>query len=334
MTPRTAALRPPVRVRGHAMQSATYPVLGIPVRYQSDSPEVLQAADEAFGAWRDAALADEWTGGEPVSIRIRVVPGADLPGPPGDVGFRIRKPDRLSVRAPGLRAWADFTRRAAVARVSRGLLKHRAHFRYSVLDAMTLWIVTGLDRQPIHAAAVMRGGTALLLAGRSGVGKSTLAYAALRAGLAVLSEDFVFLQEAPVPRVWGLPGFVHLHPDAVRWFPELQGVSALIRNNGDLKLAVPSRGAVVGVERAGICLVARGSTPGLERLPPAEIERAFVENPEKGFDLFAATIGPPVRRLAEHGGWRLTLPASPHDAVPMLVQMLDALDAGAGQPIV
>jgi hypothetical protein len=325
MTPRTASVHRPLPARSARMESATYPVLGVPVRYESNSPDVLAVADEAFGSWRGAAPAPEWADAEPVRVRIHLQPGPELAAPP-TVRYRFREPHGASMRAPGLRAFADIARRTATARVTTGMLKQRAHFRYAVLEAMTLWIVTGLDRQPVHAAAVVRGGTALLLAGPSGVGKSTLSYAAMRAGLDVLSEDCVFLQDAPVPRVWGLPGFVHLHPDAVRWFPELQGVSARIRNNGDLKLAMPSRGAVVGVERAGICLLARGPRPGVERLAPGEVERAFVERLEEGFDRFAGSIGPRVRRLAEHGGWRMTLPLSPPDAVPMLMRMLDELD--------
>jgi len=328
MTPSTATLRLSVPVYGRGLHSTTYPVLGIPVRYESDSAEVLQVAEEAFGGWRGAPVSAEWAGADPVAVRIHLTLGHELAGPPAKVRVRLREPGGLSLRAPGLRAFADVGRRRAVARVTTGMLKHRAHFRYAVLEAMTLFILTRLDREPIHAAAVVRGGTALLLAGPGGVGKSTLTYAARRAGLGVLSEDCVFLQEAPAPRVWGFPGFVHLHPDAVRWFPELAGTSALIRNNGDLKLAVRSEGPVVGVERAGICLLARGPVPGIQRLPAAEIERALVENLEEGFDLFAGSIGPRVRRLAEHGGWRLTLPASPADAVPMLARMLDALDAG------
>lgn len=332
MNPRTAALHFPHPVRGHAMQSVTYPVLGIPVRYETSSPQVLDVAEEAFGAWRGARLAEEWIGADPVTVRLHLEPGPELPDPPAGVRIRFREPHGILLRAPGVRGYSDIRRRTAAARITTGVLKQRAHFRYSVLEAMTLWIVTGLDRQPVHAAAVVRGGTALLLAGPSGVGKSTLAYAAQRAGLGVLSEDCIFLQEAPVPRAWGLPGFVHLHPDAVRWFPELEGLSALVRNNGDLKLAVRSHGVAVGVERAGICLLARGPRPGVRRLGAAEVERAFVENLEEGFDRFAGSIRPRVRRLAQHGGWRLTLPPSPLDAVPELMRMLDALNAG--QPAV
>jgi hypothetical protein len=326
MTPRTAILARPAPARAGRMLSVTYPVLGIPIRYESDSPEVLAVAEEAFGCWSAAAPADHWADARPVTVRVHVVPGPEPREHPVTVGARVHGLSALSLRAPGVRGFAHAGRRVAAARITTAMLKQRAQFRYAVLEAMTLFIVTTLDRQPVHAAAVMRGGTALLLAGPSGVGKSSLAYAALRAGLEVLSEDCIFLQEAPVPRAWGLPGFVHLHPDAARWFPELRDVSARVHNAGDLKLAVPSRGAVAGVERAGICLLRRGAEPRLERLPPAEIERAFVENLEQGFDLFADRIGPRVHRLAEHGGWRFTLPSSPVEAVPWLLRMLDALD--------
>ena len=47
---------------------------------------------------------------------------------------------------------------------------------------MTLLLVARQDRQPVHAAMVAGGSAALLLAGPTGVGKSTLAYAAHRAG--------------------------------------------------------------------------------------------------------------------------------------------------------
>src|SRR3712207_3919479 len=45
--------------------------------------------------------------------------------------------------------------------------------------------------------------------------------------------------------------------------------------------------------------------------------------PISGFHRFAATIGEPVRRLAARGGWRLTLPSSPPEAIPLLHRMLD-----------
>ncbi|HEX2078251.1 MAG TPA: hypothetical protein VHG08_11100, partial [Longimicrobium sp.] len=239
---------------------------------------------------------------------------------------RIREPGRLAVRGPGMRAFADVRRRVAIARVSRELVEEREQFRGNVLEMLALWLLTGLDRVPLHAAAVVRGGTSLLLAAPSGVGKSTLTYAALRSGLRVLSEDTVFLQESPVPRVWGLGGFVHLHPDAARFFPELRSLPPRRRANGDLKLAIHTPPITAGIERAGICLLARGDAAGMERAAPEEVERAVAAELDAGFDRFAKTIGPRVRRIAGGGAWRLILPPSPGDGVPLLHRMLDEVE--------
>jgi len=58
----------------------------------------------------------------------------------------------------------------------------------------------------LHAAAVQRGGRAVLVLGGSGSGKSTLALAALQHGWSVLSDDLVVLRGgAHGPEVCGLP---------------------------------------------------------------------------------------------------------------------------------
>ena len=317
---------PPGRAAG--LRARTLPVLGIPVRFEADARAVMQVVDDAFGAWAGAATDPVWTG-EPVRVRIRVVPADER----ADGRPRLRQHwagARMWVRAGGSRGMADLARRTAFARVTPALVRDREHFRHGVLEALTLWMLTALDRQPLHAAALERDGAALLFAGRSGVGKSTLVYAALRAGLRVLTEDCAFLQGGPVPRVWGMPGFVHLLPDAVRWFPELAGAAPAPRPNGKTKIAVDVRAAGAaaparGVERVGICLLARGPFPALEMLSPQAVEAGLTAHLEPGFHRFAATIGEPVRRLAARGGWRLTLPATPHDAVPLLHRLFDEL---------
>lgn len=309
------------------MESATFAIFGIPLRVESDTAEVIAEAEALFGAWRDVLVDDTWIGRAPVCIRIAVEERDDAGG---QGGIRIREPGRLSVRAGGIRARADVRRRIAVARVSREVVGDGERVRGNVLEMLALWLLTGLDRAPLHAAAVVRGGTALLLAGPSGVGKSTLTYAALRSGLRVLAEDTVFLQESPVPRVWGLGGFVHLHPDAARFFPELRTLPPRRRANGDRKLAIHTPPVTDGIERAGICLLARGDAARIEPLAPDEVEREVVAGLDAGFDRFAATIGRRVRRIAESGAWRLTLPPSPTDAVPLLHRLLDEVDRGTG----
>lgn len=311
-----------------ALRARTLPVLGIPVRFEADAREIMDAVDGAFGAWAGARADAAWSG-PPVRVRIRLARGED--GAEGDPRPRHRwSGARMWVRAGVSRGVADLARRRAAARVTPALLRDGERFRTGVLEALTLWMLTAQDRQPLHAAVLERDGAALLLAGASGVGKSTLVYAALRAGLRVLTEDCAFLQDGPVPRVWGLPGGVHLLPDAVRWFPELGDRAPVRRANGKRKIAVDlhAAGAAApprGVERVGVCLLARGPLPALEMLSPHAVETELAAGLEPGFHRFAGTIGAPIRALAARGGWRLTLPASPHDAVPLLHRMFDEL---------
>ena len=313
---------------------ATFPVLGIPTRFESDSPEVLRIAGEAFGAWRVLERDPGWIGTLQARVRIEVIPGEEGPEDHAPLHFAMEGRSRLRFSSPGSRGWSDAERREAHAVVTEGLVRDRQHFRYGVLEALALTLLTRLDREPLHAAALVRGDAALLLAGRSGVGKSTLAYAAVRAGLRVLTEDVVFLQLEPF-RAWGMPGYLHVPADSAVFFPELDGTAPAVRANGKIKIAVGlrERGALAPrpvVDRAGVCLLRRGAPAGVEPLSPAQVLHALAEHPEEGFDAFAATIGERIVRLAEHGGWRLTLPAHPADAIPLLHQMFDALDRGPG----
>ena len=307
-------------------------MLGIPTRFETNAREVLEVVEETFGAWRALDAAPEYVDSRPARVRIEMAPGDE--GPHEHAPVKIFDPgDRVAVlTSPGSRGRAEARKRMAEARVSHAFVRDREHFRGWVVEGLTLALLTRLDRQPLHAAAVGRGGRALLLAGRGGVGKSTLAYAAHRAGLQVLSEDIVFVQRHPAPRVWALPRLAHLLPDAARFFPELAGAAPVLRANGKWKIPVsllPADGSAPTLpvaDRAGICLLARGEGgPVVERVPPGSVVDALTAQLEPGFDIFATTISARIRPLARRGAWRLTLPPHPSDAVPALEAMLDEL---------
>jgi len=328
--------RDPVMADGGALNyRCTIPVLGIPVHFESDDPRPIGIAEQAFGAWRrleSGGPIDD----EPVRVRTLVVPGSEGDAAHAPLSHRTDGPGRAILTSPGSRAVVDAGRRLAEIRVTEPLLADRQHFRYGLLEAATLCMLSARDRQPVHAAAIARAGAVLLLAGPSGTGKSTLAYAAAtRLGCRILAEDVVNVQLRPALRLWGLPGFLHLPSEAALHFPELEADAASLLANGKLKIAVALEriGALPRAPyatRAGICVLESGhGRASLEPLDPATLAVALTERLDPGFDLYAGTIGECVARIAARGGWRLRTTANPADSYRLLDLALSRIAAGA-----
>lgn len=313
----------------------TIPVLGFPVRFASNAPAVIETVEDAFGGWRVLEKAPALVERAGMDVTIVVQPGDEGDGEHADIYYRVLSPLRVLFGSRGSIAYADPERREATGFVTTQLVADRQHFRYRILEAMTLAVLTPHDRQPVHAAALVRGGGAVVLAGPSGVGKSTLVYAAARAGIHVLAEDTIHLQASPGLRVWGLPGYVHLPEDSRTRFAELRDAAATLRANGKAKIPVDLRtlGALPDlpvVERATVCLLSRGQGgPTLRRLEGEAGVRRLTENLEEGFDLFADTIRTPIRKLLSGGSWSLELSEDPTEALPAIERVLEDLRTAA-----
>jgi hypothetical protein len=327
-SPRPDPLRRDVRLE----RTVTIPVLGVPVRYESNDDAVILAAEEAFGAWHVAEHVPQLLSDQRVRVRIFVEEGDERGVVHSPITYRMPDPDRVVLRTAGSIAVADVARRDATAYVTRELVRDSAHFRYGVLEAITLVVLTQLDRQPVHAAAIVRDQAGLLLAGPSGTGKSTLTYAATRHGFKVLAEDMVYVQMRPRLRVWGLPGHLHLPAAARRHFPELESSLPTLLANGKEKIAINLRALNALPEmpvapRAGICLLTRsGGKPSLEMLSSEDLTDRMTTRLEPGFDVFAETVVPAIEMLARFGGWRLSLGDDPEDAIPLVEQMFEEIE--------
>ena len=309
------------------------PVVGIPVRFETNSRTVLDAVEESFGRWRPIAARTDLLSPERVRIRLIVHEGDERTTGRVPLTHRVLYPEYIVILSSGSVAIAHLPLREGLAYVTPQLAADRAHFRDSIVDALTFSLVSHLDRVQVHAAAVVRNGVALLLAGRTGTGKSTLAYAAAKAGLHPLSDDMVFVQLTPRIRVWGMPGHVHLLESAREHFPELANTAASVLASGKQKMVVDVGGAPGAaeppvVERAGVCLLRRrGGAASLERLASGDVQSALLADLEGGFNFFRETIGPRLAALCDGTGWRLNLSGNPADAVPYLQVMLDELEA-------
>jgi hypothetical protein len=303
-------------------------VLGVPVRFETNSHYVLDCIDESFGEWRD--VAPEAGGMRALRVRLIAYEGSEYAEAWRDTHVPVRHtcPDatRLIAHSPGSIGISDPARREAVAHVSTELAADRAHFRGAMLEALTLALVTQFDRHPLHAAAIARGPTAVLLAGPSGAGKSTLAWLAHEAGLEVLGDDRVWIQLEPTPRMWAWPGRARLLPDARVIDPSDVGV--LEERDGKRKLALPLGGRPGPTRHemtdVAVCVLDRGEGPAaLERATASELADTLHRQVAPGFDRFPERHARVVRVLTRGGGWRLHLSPDPMEALPLLRRMLD-----------
>jgi hypothetical protein len=215
---------------------------------------------------------------------------------------------------------SDPPRREAVARVTKGLVADRMHFRTEVLEAVTLGLLSHFDRHPVHAAAVALNGRAVLLAAPSGTGKSTLAYHCHVDGLDLLGDDHVRAQLEPRVRVWGWPARVRLLVDVA--------TGASLASNARLKEVVAvdadiSAARLVADEMA-VCILTRdgGGPATLEPMGATALARALDQQMAPGFDRFPARW-PAVRdALATRAGWRLNLSSDPREGVELVRRVL------------
>lgn len=317
---------PPSRGAGHVLRAT---VLGIPVEFASNEPAVLAVAAAAFGAWRDVPQHDE-----PEAVaRVRIiVDDAAAPSAGGPIAHRVLAAG-LVITGRGCIGMTHPARREAVACIASELLHDGAVFRSEVLEALTWGLLTRLDRQPLHAAAVVRNGAALLLHGPSGSGKSTLALVAQRAGLHAVADDIVFFQSRPRLRVWAAPGPLHVLPAVAAALGVDTTRATLRERGGTAKLAVEVRPARErAFDRSGLCLLGPRAVPArARRLGHAEAMSMLNLRADAGFDVFADTIAPVLARVICGGAWLLEPSPSPGDSIPLLFGMLDDIAAG-GRP--
>ncbi len=309
--------------------AADFPVLGVPVHFESNSARAIAVVQGAYGAWKGLDTRPDLVASKRARVRLIVHPGEEGATLPPVLTSRMPSDQQLLLHTPGSMALADAEVLESVAYVTPTLLATEDFFRTAVLDALTLLLVTRLDRVPLHAAAIVRNGCGLLFSGPSGIGKSTLAYVTVRAGYRLLSDDTTYVQLDPVLRLWGLPRSILLLTDSVGHFPELQSCDRVRRPDGVEKVVIPLGDFALHAERAGVCLLERRAAPTVEQVTPDEVVREMAQRLEPGFDRFASQLGIAVNRIAAAGAWRLSVPAKVEDVMPLVDTMMAHLGEGA-----
>lgn len=296
------------------------PVLGYRVRFATNDARVLAVVDEAFGAW--SSLDDSLVIAAEAEVRIAVDEGIARPATPRyELLDEARLVLHLGDAASSLGA-ADRTSMRAAVRLRGAHLDEPATFRYGILEALVRFLLTGPRRLPLHGAALVRNGRAVVLAAPSGTGKSSLAWAALHDGWTLLAEDIVYVEPPPSRRLWGGDALLHVPVSSARFFPALVDRVADVRLGDATKCALraPNAPALCATEMV-LCAVARGPSLSLRRAARGTVIGQVVAR-EPGFAVLADALERALLAWRDAPTWQLTLGADPREAVPLLREML------------
>jgi hypothetical protein len=200
------------------------------------------------------------------------------------------------------------------------------------------WGLTGTGGLFVHAGAVGASGRCILLAGRSGSGKSTIAVAALLAGFDFLGDDYVYLTldaSGADPVAHSLYATAKLTPESLILMPQLADHPALrLRIGADkhvldisalgpqgLRHACPVSAIVIPHLQPGRPGGIEPVTPGAALLAMAPSTVLQVPKPT------AAELGPLAQLARRIPAFRLAVGRSPNETVPLLRQILERTDS-------
>ena len=282
-----------------------FTMFGVRVVFDAENGDALEVARAIYTQWDQPGLFD---GTSVVHVVLKEYsvnenPSADTSHVEGSL---------LAITSNGISAQADGVAGKGQCICGREAIGSDAFAE--LVNTVVLFLVAHRGRIPIHASAVMLGDDAVILAGRSGSGKSSLALAADRASLPILSDDTVFVQTEPSFRVWALPQSVHVfEKDA----PANSGGAMRLRS-GRWKRALPISEPKQRAERAILCVLVKGDRVALEPMPEDEAAARLMENPEPGYEFYGARSVAAIRALAAGGCWRLTLSADPAEAIELV----------------
>ena len=248
---------------------------GFPVMVRSNSIIAMQAADVSWRTYRQRH--DE----QPLDIRI-LISETDSPACVEPPLFRSQGhllsivADRENFACLDLRAGFAFgwaTKRTA---------ESTEYFRQCLLDVMIYPLLEIRHLITLHAACVRFRDRGMLLAGVSGAGKSSLAYACSRRGWTYVSDDAsAFRRNARIPTVIGHPHKFRFREPVGQLFPEFKDLKSTLRAYGKPTIEVQTQ-SIEGILTkdeseidAIVFLNRRDHRPGPPALLPIPTEEAW-----------------------------------------------------------
>jgi hypothetical protein len=207
---------------------------GFPVSIASNSSLVLDAARESWAGFPKRFHR------RPIELRCLVEGNGAAHCPPPPV---VRAQGHLlsGVADSENFSCCDLARGFAFASVTKAVVQNAEYFRYHFLESMATCLLDTLHLVAVHAACVTFEGHGVLLAGDSGAGKSSLAYACARRGWVYTSDDATSLVlRGRNRKVTGNPRSFRFRASAGEIFPEFRGMRETRRGHGKPTIEVRS----------------------------------------------------------------------------------------------
>ena len=222
------------------MSLSTYRyILGIPVEFVCESDRILQMVyqiypnAEIFSNSREAQIRPEF----------KITLGHSLRRPQ-----ELCRPAKFEVNhhyftgeSGGSHFHANRITNSGNAMLCDRILKNEYLLRHQVLNAIGYYLLTYRFFLPIHAACFEFNKQLILCLGESGVGKSTLAAAAMNMGLPVFAEDICFIGTEPDYRIEADCREFHLYTDSYTRYFDGQQSKSEITHNGKSKHIIQNK---------------------------------------------------------------------------------------------
>jgi hypothetical protein len=272
-----------VRLKTNESLSLIVPVLGVGVRFRSNHEMVIEMCRRTFGFWNTLVPS-------PQPVRYEVSLFVE-DGVIENVACAqtVTEANQLEIEGDGLSGRADPHSGKARTTFSLGWLDYPELLGGYLIEGMTLFLISGDDRIPLHAAGVSASGTAAILHGPSGSGKSTLAYLCGVAGLQVFGEDIIYIEPGARLRIWGGVSRFSLLPEVARVFSDPSDLDPTLLSTGKKKVLRridPAVRSEIPLDNFVICLLRPGKLRSAWRsVPSGEAAREVIETGSPGFDV-------------------------------------------------
>lgn len=303
-----------------------YP-LGFAVEVFTNEEAVLAIVGECWSGFRQLHA------NPPLQIRIEVREGGPVECPPAPV-IRLQRNLFTMVADAHNHAVCDLSHAFSLVWLNYAALQHRKYVAHHFIETAAYILITTSCTTAIHAASVSRYGHGMLLAGVSGVGKSTLSYACAKAGWTYTSDDGSFLlHNADHPRVVGDCRKIRFRPSAKELFPELHGRDLTPRVQGKASIEVPtSELRLITAEQANIHSIIFLNRQSLAKAELLPLPRTTVI--ERFRDMFEPvgeiqkTQTETLQQLSEVDAYELR-----YEDLQSAIDRLDLLARGGGAPV-